>query len=284
MLWWYKKMTMRIVGVICLLLQAPTPIFAGVWVPDFDNTFFEELRVTGKTKILQVTFTPTASQAEELNKQSAEDRYFTRKVEAYNTIGGRSLGTCTLGGKINGSYELPMILDCGIRILGLGEYEAYWGYWFMLKQQRGDWYEVIADPKNGTSKWFKLSKNEWSYVEVETIGEWLRESALVLRTIGTHIEIEILEEPKEGARPVARWEVRTDKLIEHGFMRGSTVQGDWIKIDLITPTCFSKLDPVLECGYDPEEKRPPCAQGWVRWRSSDGRLLLYPKYVYGRGC
>ena len=276
---------MRIVGVISLLLLAPTSIFASVWVPRLDNSFFDELRVTSETKILEVRFSPTASQAEELNKKTDGDLYWTHKVQAYNSIGGKSSGSCTFGGKDSeGAGDLPMILDCGIRVLGVAEYDFTWGYWFLLKEQRGDWYEVIADPKNGTSKWFKVSKNRETYLQVETIGELLRAGPLELLNRGTRIEIEILEEPKEGARPMARWEIQKPIEEEDGYMKGSTVKGDWIKVDLIKPTCLSKLDPALECGYDPEEKRPLCARGWVRWRSPQGKLLLFPEYLQRAGC
>jgi hypothetical protein len=82
----------------------------------------------------------------------------------------------------------------------------------------------------------------------------------------------------------------------YGVLFDGKIQGDWLSAHCETFECFSEQSPNWNCGCDNNSEEclqvvdehrkssTPCAQGWIKWRNSDGKLLILPTAVGFNGC
>lgn len=163
-------------------------------------------------------------------------------------------------------------------------------YAFLAKTVSADWVEIYVDQTQKRTLWLPLEKNPLFETRTEDLIAWLIEEVQGLPLL-TQGRTKIHTLPKDSSKVIGKcgsvvsgWNSRsmTTGLIPHGVIRG-----DWAKVHCESVFCYSPRTPNLPSYIEPEpieyveklqalrrEHRRPCVEGWIRWRSKDGRLLV----------
>jgi hypothetical protein len=132
--------------------------------------------------------------------------------------------------------------------------EALWleysFFFFRCKQNKGDWFEVIANNETRVSFWLK--RNEWT-----TFVSWdsyLKNTFMISRLSSQPQKIRLL--PSDNAREI--------EYSGKDCFQVKSVKGDWIEI--FTPA-------YCEQGYT--DSKIKFESGWIKWRSHEKLLIEY---------
>jgi hypothetical protein len=184
------------------------------------------------------------------------------------------------------SPPVAFTLDCGVKMLGLETNGDTAVYYFLLKTRKGDWYQIILSPQSGATTWVKdphvsgLSLTTYPFID------WLQsQSSYTTAHDMTDLirAVPVLNKPEDTSDDLtdcAGYEDGEGLILTADKARN----GDWVHVICLENGCYAANDPERTCIPQLIPQGVPCVQGWARWRTKDGRLILYPHDAFAQAC
>jgi hypothetical protein len=266
--------TILFAGMVSVLLLCPqiaeSNNHSSVVVND---SFFDGSRIAPNTRILIVTV-----DTETLIHGDAD-----AELIQYPKPGAERLAnSCGL----DSSPPVPFTLDCGVKMLGLETRGSEAVYYFLLKAHKGDWYQIVLSPQSGATTWIKDPHADGLGIFTRPLYDWLQsqdayqtahEITDVYRAVPVMLKPEDASKDLTDCAGYGDWEglIPAEDKARHG---------DWVHVICLEHGCYSTNDPVSYCISDMNLPGALCVQGWARWRSKEGHLLLYTHDALDQGC
>jgi hypothetical protein len=260
--------------VLACLFSFSLPVRADDRVVTINDDFFDGVPVAANAKVLVVSVDPKA-----LTHGDAD-----AELIQYPSPGAeRQPNSCGL----DSTPPVPFTLDCGAKMLGVESHSDSGPavYYFLLKAQQGDWYQVIVSPQSGATFWTKDPHENGFVMTAYSLTDWLfSEDSFVIAAE--------MADPSQTLLVMSKPNDRSDVLTECvGYEDGDgliptdkTLDGDWIHVACLENDCYTPKDPLNACTPLRNTHETPCSQGWARWRSQEGHLLVYPHQALPDGC
>jgi hypothetical protein len=187
---------------------------------------------------------------------------------------------------LDSSPAVPFTLDCGARMLGLEARGDQAVYYFLLKSHQGDWYQIVLSPQSGATTWIKDQYLNGLVISSHRLVDWLQslDSYATAHEMADSVSvIPVRVKPQDESKDITDCSSYQDG---EGLIPADDKAriGDWVHVTCVENDCFAVHDPQRSCLPQWNLQGVPCVQGWARWRTKDGHLVLYPSEALPQGC
>lgn len=264
------KLKKIIAILVFLATMLPSVLFADSYTYKTNVAYVETGGLRANQQILRASFRPS----DEMYMKEMRNQNYDFSWNLTFHLGSKS------GDKIMCQLSDRKIKGCSITPLGMGGYDWSGVTDFVLKSKKNGWFEINIDPISDQTAWLKDEKIKMLSLSIMSVKQWVASQD----GFGVvHSSIPVFANRSRNGKPIAvcgssnGFEKRSTGLLSSG-----PIDGDWIPVSCLAPSCYDANDPLTKFVEDKDEmkklrKLPKCPKGWIRWRAQDGTLNIVPQ-------